>query len=46
MGPTKRQDGSIGKGANKGPSRRMQKQGMPDPIDPPTTAAKKRKSPA
>lgn len=46
MGPTKRQDGSIGKGANKGPSRRMQKQGMPDSIDPPTTAAKKRKSPA
>ena len=46
MGPTKRQDGSIGKGANKGPSRRMQKQSMPDPIDPPTTAAKKRKSPA
>ena len=46
MGPTKRQDGSIGKGSNKGPSRRMQKQGMPDSIDPPTTAAKKRKSPA
>jgi ribosomal RNA methyltransferase Nop2 len=46
MGPTKRQDGSVGKGGNKGPSRRMQKQGMPDSIDPPTTAAKKRKSPA
>jgi ribosomal RNA methyltransferase Nop2 len=46
MALTKRQDGSIGKGANKGPSRRMTKQGMPDSIDPPSTAAKKRKSPA
>jgi ribosomal RNA methyltransferase Nop2 len=43
---TKRQDGSIGGGSKKGPSRRMTKQGMPDSIDPPTTAAKKRKSPA
>lgn len=33
-------------GPSKGPSRRMQKQGMPDSLDGPSNAGKKRKSPA